>query len=135
MTLNDILAPLEDFAKAIWAKVEAEAIVIEQKIEPVIESGLALAVTQFGQLAVQTVVNLMGAAGAALSGGEKLNLTVTTVTDAAQKAGVQLAAHDATALAQNAYIAVMGHAPATGETAAQMAADVVEKAAGDVLSQ
>lgn len=133
MKLSDILAPLEDFAKAEWEKVKAEAIVIEQEVVPVLESGLALAVKQFGQLAVQTVVSLMGAAGAGLSGGEKLNLTATTIKDAALQAGVSLAEADVTALAQNSYIAVMGHAPAAGETAAQMAQEVAEKIGSDAL--
>lgn len=132
MTLNDVLAPLEAFAEAEWEKVKTEAIKIEQEVEPVIESGLATAVKQFGQLAVQTVINLMGAAGVALSGGEKLNLTATTIKDAAVQAGVQLADADVTALSQNAYIAVMGKSPAPGETAAQEAIDVAEKAAEDV---
>lgn len=135
MKLSDILAPLEDFAKAEWDKVKAEAIVIEQEVVPVLESGLALAVKQFGQLAVQTVMSLMGAAGASLSGGEKLNLTATTIKDAAVQAGVALAEQDVTALAQNSYLAVMGHAPAPGESLAQQGVDVAEKAAGDVLKQ
>lgn len=135
MSLKDIAASLEAFAVQGWDKVKAEAITIEQEVEPVIESGLAQAVSQFGQLAVQTVMNLMTAAGASLSGGEKLNLTVTTITDAAEKAGVALAAQDATALAQNAYTAVIGTAPAAGETVVQEAAQVVEKAVGDVVEE
>lgn len=133
MTLKDIVAQLEGWAEEEWQKVEAEAVKIEQEVEPVVESSFAQAVSQFGQLAVSTVTNLMTSAGAALSGGEKLNLTVTTITDAAEQAGVQLAAADATALANNAYTAVMGKAPSPGETLVQEGVDVVEKAATDVL--
>lgn len=111
MTFSDIAASLETFAEQEWQKFEDGAIAIEQKIEPVVESGLAQAASQFGQLAVQTVMNLMTAAGASLSGSEKLNLTATTIVQAAEKASVQIAAADVTALSQSAYTAVIGKAP------------------------
>lgn len=134
MTLTDILAPLEAAAEAEWAKVKAEVIAIEQKVEPIIESGLALAVQDFGQLAVQTVMSLLGAAGTSLSGGEKLNLTATTIVQAAETQGKKIAAQDVTALAQNAYTAVIGKAPAAGETLVQEGVDVAEKVASDVIN-
>lgn len=111
MTLSDIAVQLETFAEAEWQKVENEAISIVQEIEPVVESALGQAVKQFGQLAVSTVMSLMQGAEASLTGGEKLNLTVTTIVDAAEKQAVSLAQADATALAKNAYSAVMSKAP------------------------
>lgn len=131
-TLSTVLAPLEQWAKDEWAKIEAEGIKIEQEVEPVLESGLALAVKDFGQIAVQTVVNLMGAAGTALSGGEKLNLTATTIVQAAESAGKTIASQDVTALAQNAYTAVVGQAPAQGESVGQEVEDVANKVVDDV---
>lgn len=110
-TLSQIVADLEAFAVKEWKVVEAQTVEIVQEIEPVVENGFALLVKQFGQLAVATVVNLMTSAGAAMTGSEKLNLTATTVVDAAEKAGFSVLAADATALANNAYVAVMGTAP------------------------
>ena len=100
-TLSSIVASLEADASAEWAKVKAEATVIEQEVEPVVESSFATLASQFGTLAVSTVMNLMGAAGAALSGGEKLNLTATTIVQAAEAAGVATVEGDVTALAKN----------------------------------
>lgn len=135
MTLKEIMAKLEGFAEKAWDKVKSEAIVIEQKVEPVVESAFAQAVEQFGELAVNTVTRLMTAEGAALSGGEKLDLTARTIVDAAAQAGKDLAAADATALAKNAYTAVMGKAPASGETLVQEGVEVAEDAAVDVAKQ
>lgn len=131
MTLHDIVAGLESLAQQAWDKIKAEAITIEQKVEPVVESGLAVAFQHFGHLAVETVTELMTAAGANLSGGEKLNLTVTKIVDAAEQKGIAIAHADATALAKNAYAAVMGKAPAAGETLVEQAVEVAEKAASD----
>lgn len=110
MTFHDIITQLEEFAQAEWQKVEDEAIAIEQAVVPVVETALAQAAQQFGQLAVQTVMKLMQGAEASLSGGEKLNLTVTTLIDDAEKQALTLAHDDATALAKNAYVAVMSTA-------------------------
>lgn len=116
VTFATIAADLEGFAEAEWEKVKAEAIVIEQKVEPVVESAFAQAVQQFGQLAVQTVMSLFGAAGAGLTGSSKLNLTATTIVEAAEKQGVTLAEADVSALAKNAYTAVIGTARANATT-------------------
>ena len=111
MSLRDIIVTLETLAERAWASIKAEAVEIEQAIEPVIESGLALAVQHFGQLAIETVTELMTAVGSSLKGSEKLNLTVTKIIDAAEKKGIKIAQADATALAKNAYAAVMSKAP------------------------
>lgn len=110
MTFSDLVKDLEKFAEDEWQKVEDEAIAIEQAIVPVIETALAQAFQQFGQLAVQTVMSFMAGAQASLSGGEKLNLTVTTILDDAEKQAITLAETDASALAKAAYAAVMGAA-------------------------
>lgn len=111
MNFGDVIKDLEAFAEKEWEVVKTEAIHIEQELLPVVETAFIQALQQFGQLAVQTVVNLMTAAYASLSGGEKLNLTVTTIVDAAEKQGIAIAEADATALAKNAYAAVIGKAP------------------------
>jgi hypothetical protein len=108
---NDIISQLEAFAEHEWEVIKADAIAIEQAVEPVIESAFHQLVQQFGMLAVQTVTGLMTGAQASLSGGEKFNLTVTTIVDAAEKAAVQIVQSDASALAKNAYLAVMATAP------------------------
>lgn len=112
MTLQDIAADLENMADKAWETAVAEAKVIVQEVEPVIESAFAAAVKQFGDLAVQTVISLMQGVESSFTGGEKLNLTVTTLIDAAEKQAVTLAHGDATALAKSAYAAVMSKAPA-----------------------
>lgn len=134
MTLKDIVDKLEGFAEAAWKRIEDEAIRIEQEVEPVVESAFAAAVEQFGELAVNTVTKLMTEEFANLSGTAKLNLTATTIVDAAEQQGKAIAAADATALAKNAYTAVMGKAPAAGETLVQESAEIAEKVAGDVTN-
>lgn len=135
MTLKDIVAKLEGFAEAAWEKIKTEAIHIEQEIEPVVESAFAAAVEQFGELAVNTVTKLMTEEFANLSGTAKLNLTATTIVDEAEKQGKAIAAADATALAKNAYTAVMGKAPAAGETLAQQAEEIAEHVAQEAVEQ
>lgn len=115
MTLKDLILDLEKKAALGWQKIVADAIAIEQKIEPVVETGLSLALQHFGQLAVDTVFELMTAAGNQMSGGEKLNLTVTKIVDAAEQKGIAIAQADATALAKNAYASVMGRAPGAAQ--------------------
>ena len=111
MNLSDIAADLEALAQTAWDEVKAEAKVIVQEVEPVIESAFATAAKQFGDLAVKTVIGLMQGAETSLSGGEKLNLTVTTILDGAEQQAVSMAEADATALAKSAYAAVMSKAP------------------------
>lgn len=113
MTLQDIATDLENLAEKAWEASVAESKVIVQEVEPVVESALAQAVNQFGELAVQTVIGFMQGVEASFTGGEKLNLTVTTLIDAAEKQAVTLAQADATALAKTAYAAVMSKAPAS----------------------
>lgn len=110
MSLQTIITTLEGYAETALQKIEDEGKIIVQELEPVIESAFTQLCAQFGELAVQTVVNLMTAAGESLSGSEKLNLTATTITDAAIQAGKQALAADVTALAKNAYEAVLGKA-------------------------
>lgn len=118
MTFTDLAHELENMAGRAWQAVEAEAVTIVQEVEPVIESALASAVKQFGDLAVQTVISLMHGEQASLSGGEKLNLTVTTILDTAEKQAVTLAEADATALAKTAYLAVQSRNPGIVSTQA-----------------
>ena len=109
---SDIANSLEAIAEKAWEAVQAEAKVIVQEVEPVIESAFAEAAKQFGSIAINTVISLMQGVEASLTGGEKMNLTVTTILDAAEKQAVGLAEADASALAKNAYLAVMAKAPA-----------------------
>lgn len=134
MKLSELVVSLEVAAENEWKRIEDEAIDIFQKVEPVVESALAELFRDFGALAVSTVINLMTDAGKSLSGGEKLNLTVTTVVDAAEKVGKSILAAHVTTLAQSAYAAVMGKAPVPGETVAEAVADVGAKVAEDVAA-
>lgn len=108
---HTIISDLEAFAAKEWQAVQDGARAIEQKVLPILETGLAQAVKDFGQLAVQTVFNLMQAEFSALTGSEKHGQTVTTLIQTAEAKGIALAISDAQALATNAFVAVTGTAP------------------------
>lgn len=102
---------LEAFAEKEWEVIKQDAIAIEQKLAPIVENAFVELANAFGQLAVQTVIRLMGAGFSALTGQEKNGVTVTTIIQAAEAAGKQVLLSDAQALAKNAYVAVVGAQP------------------------
>lgn len=117
MTLSSIAAQIEAFAQTAVAEGEQELknLVGEavdeteeaaEAVEPVVVTELGVLATQFGGLASQLVVSLMGAAGAALDGTEKADLGVTSLVQAAAKAGVTLLDGDASTLIKNSFVAV-----------------------------
>lgn len=105
-TLTDIAEKLEGFAETAFDTAEKDVIAAAEALAPVLEDTFETVVAQFGSLAVTTVMNLFGAAGAGFSGTEKANLSDTTILQAAKEQGVTLLAQDVTALVKNAYVAV-----------------------------
>lgn len=125
MSLQNVAQNLEAFAEKEWEDIKNGVkdigSTIDQIVEaevPVIESSLEIAARQFGQLAIQTVISLFGSAGAALAGNAKLNLTATTIVDAAAKTGVTLLEQDVSTLAQNAFVAAQNRLAAITAPAA-----------------
>lgn len=93
-------------AKSLVAAAIAEGKKLEATIVPLIESDAATILSQFKTLAIQTVIALGSAELSALSGQEKQSTIVTTVYQAAQAAGKQIAIQDVRMFAQQAYNAV-----------------------------
>lgn len=115
--LSDIVAQVEAQAATAVAegeqevsKLVGEAVEVTEEaveaVEPVLKQELGLLVSQFGTLAAQLVMSLMGAAGAALTGTAKANLAVTSLVQAAANQGVTLLDADASTLIKNAFVAV-----------------------------
>ena len=116
-TLSSIATQIEGFASEIVQKGEADvqvlvndAVEIVEEAAPVVENLVEItfetAVSQFGPLASALVLNLAGAAGAALTGSAKANLSATQLVQAAAKQGVSIASQDVTTLIKTAYVAV-----------------------------
>lgn len=115
--LSSLAAQIEGFAAEIVQKGEADLqVVINDAVEvvegavPVLENLVEItfetAVSQFGPLASSLVLNLVGVAGAGLTGSAKANLSATQLVQAAAKQGVAITAQDVTALIKNSYVAV-----------------------------
>lgn len=111
MSLQDIENTLATAAKAEWAKIEAEGIVIGQQIKAEAVSTFQLLTQQFAPLIMSTISNLATAEFASLGTGEKQNLAATTVVDKAAVQGVTILAADATALIKNGFEAFKAAAP------------------------
>lgn len=115
MDMRTLADQLESLASAAWQKAENEAVEIIQEIGPIVEDGLVKAVEHLGQLAVLTVMQLMGAAGVVdgrqLSGSEKHNLAVTTIVDQAAQKGLDILATDISALVKNSFVAIVSQKP------------------------
>lgn len=93
-------------AKAAWAKLKAEATEIEHDIVPVAEADIVAVLSQFKQLAIDTVLKFAAAEFGSLTGNEKQGNVVTAVIQAAEAEGKTIALQDAAMLAQQAYDAV-----------------------------
>ncbi len=115
-TFQQVITNLENFAVDEWHKIEAGAVAIEQKLVPIVENTFVQLANDFGQLAVQTVVQLMGNAYSTLTGQEKNGMTVATIIQSAEAAGKQVLVSDAQALAKNAFGAVTGTQPPVAPT-------------------
>lgn len=105
-TFAQLAADLEAEAKSVLANIETGLSTIEANIVPIIEQDVATVLGQFKTLAVQTVLQMAQGVNAALSGQEKLGTVITTVIQAAEAAGLQIALEDATMFSQQAYNAV-----------------------------
>lgn len=105
-TFAELGAELIADAEAAWQKIKDTAIEIEHNIVPVIEADIVAVLSQFKQLAIDTVLNFAQAEFNNLTGAEKQSNVVTTVFQAAEAAGKNMAIQDARLLAQQAYDAV-----------------------------
>lgn len=106
ITFSGLWDDLKAEAKALVQAAIDEGKKLEATIVPLIESDAATILSQFKTLAIQTVISLGAAELSALSGQEKQSTVVTTVYQAAQAAGKQIAIQDVRMFAQQAYNAV-----------------------------
>lgn len=112
MSLKDIEETFVAAAKAEWAKIESEGIVVAQEIVAAAETTFSLLARQFAPLIMSTISSLAVGEAAKLSGSEKTNLAATTIVDAAALEGIAILAADATALIKNGFEAFKSAAPA-----------------------
>ena len=105
-TFSELWNELKAEAVAEIAKLKAEVADFEHTIVPVIESDVASVLSQFKNLAVTTVLNLAKAEMSVLTGAEKQSTVVTTVFQAVEAAGKEVAIQDVRMLAQQAFDAV-----------------------------
>lgn len=111
MSLMERIARAFDaFAKAVVDGIEAEAIEVAEEVAESVADGFAGVVDRVGAAATKFVHDLFGDGGVvdgrALSGLEKANLAVAQLTEHAAANGIELLAHDATAIVKNAFLAV-----------------------------
>lgn len=105
-TFAELAHDLIETAERAWEAIKAEAIDFEHRIVPVIEADIVAVLGQFKQLAIDTVLNFAKAEFDNLTGAEKHSNVVTTVFQAAEAAGKQVAIQDVRMFAQQAYDAV-----------------------------
>lgn len=105
-SFSQLLENLKTAALNAWESLKNTAIAIEHDIVPVIEQDIALVLSQFQGVAVNTVLQLASSAFSNLSGSQKNLITVNTIVQAAIANGKQIAIQDAQMLAQQAYNAV-----------------------------
>lgn len=117
-TFEGLWTELEDGAKALLAEAGEKLQEIEANIVPTIEADIVMVLSQFKDLAIQTVMQFASAEFANMTGQEKNGNVVTTVFQAAEAAGKNIAIQDAQLLAQQAYNAVATNlAPAASQPA------------------
>lgn len=114
MSLQTIEAALAAAAKAEWAKIKAEAIVIEQEIVPEIETVFENLSIQLAPTIMSIISNLATGGLAKLSGDEKTNLAATTLVEQAGQQGIAILAADATGIVKNGFEAFKKAAPDLG---------------------
>lgn len=105
-TFEELWQELEDGAKTLLAEAGEKLQEIEANIVPTIEADIVMVLSQFKELAIQTVLQFASAEFATLTGQEKQGNVVTTIFQAAEAAGKTIAITDAQLLAQQAYNAV-----------------------------
>lgn len=105
-TFSELWDELKAGAEVEWQKLEAAVVSFEHNIVPIIEADIVAVLSQFKDLAIQTVLNLAKAEFADLTGQEKQSTVVTTIFQAAEAAGKQVAIEDARMFAQQTYDAV-----------------------------
>lgn len=110
-TFEELWTELKAEAAAEWQNVEADVKAEWQKVKPVVEADVVAVLSQFKKLAVQTVINLGKAEFASLTGAEKQGTVITTIFQAAEAAGKDLAISDARLLGQQAYDYVSAQVP------------------------
>jgi hypothetical protein len=102
----DLWNELKAEAVAEVAKLKADAVALEKSIVPVVEADIATVLSQFKTLAIQMVLQMAQGGLAAATGAEKQGVVITSVFQAAEAAGKQIAIQDAQMLAQQAFTAV-----------------------------
>lgn len=105
-TFSGLWDDLKAEANTLVQGAIAEGKKLEETIVPLIEADAVAVLSQFKTLAIQTVISLGAGELSALSGQEKQSTVVTTVFQAAQAAGKQVAIEDVRMFAQQAYNAV-----------------------------
>jgi hypothetical protein len=110
-TFSGLWEELKTDALNFWQSVKNEAVTIEHNLVPVIESDLALVLSQFKNLAVTLITTFAQQEFANLTGGQKNIITVNTIIAAAKSAGHDIAVQDAQLLAQQVYNALVSSLP------------------------
>lgn len=105
-TFSGLWDDLKTEALNAWQAVKNDAVALESKLVPVVESDIATVLSQFKSVAINTVMTLATAQFANLTGAQKNTITVNTVVQSALAAGKTVALQDATMLAQQAYNAL-----------------------------
>lgn len=110
-TFEKLWTELKTDAVAEWHNVESAIVDEWHKVEPVIEADVVLVLSQFKQLAISTAINLGKAEFAALTGQEKQGNLITTIEQAAEAAGKNLAYADVQMFGQQVFNAVATTVP------------------------
>lgn len=130
-SIQDIETAFDAAAKAEWATIKSEAIVVEQEFVADVKTVFATLAVQFAPLVMSTISNIAtDIVTAKLSGSEKTNLATTSLIDKAAQSGVAILAEDASGLiklgfehfkdaAETILAPVAAAAPAVGELASK----------------
>lgn len=106
-TFEGLWEEIETDALNAWQNIKNEAVVLEQKFVPVIESDLTGVLSQLKTVAVQLVLALAGQEFANLTGTQKSAITTASILANAKALGTPIVAQDAAMLAQQAYNGVV----------------------------
>ena len=104
MSLATIVSKFEAFASEVVSDAVEEGKEFVEDVAVAGENRFEELVGKIGKRATEFVTDLMS--DDTLSGLEKNNLAVTQLVDHAAQSGIELAAHDATTLIKNAFLAV-----------------------------
>lgn len=104
MSLATIVSKLEAFAAEVVSDAVEEGKEFAGDVASAAETRFEELIDKVGKRATELVTNLMG--DDSLSGLEKNNLAVTQLVDHAAQNGIEIAAHDATTIVKNVFLAV-----------------------------